>query len=753
MTAWRKHYKMARFNEIYERIKAQIEGGYIWKAIALLRILIRKTGADRLAQRLDSVENTYKYMTEYLLAGAPDPERERIYDSMVDNLRGINDTLLHNNLIDTDPRLYYATARFYRLNPRDIGGMLDEYAKYASVDGIMAEGGETDPALLKKKERALTDIFERLWVSDDLKKDEYARLSGTLADCSEPFELRAIIVAALFFALLYRYDRDKLSLLLDVSESTDDEALAARGFLCALLVLEKYARRVGDDTEISSRLELWQDSPLAYSRLRTAIHALLKAYDTDRLTREMNEEVMPAFMKLQPKMRKIFGDAQAIRDMSPEEMASNPEWEELLRKSGLQDKLQSLSEIQENGGDIMMAPFSQLKRFPFFNTVSNWFLPFSGRHSEIGKKDTVTMLLPFAEERDGAICDSDKFSLMLSLSMANADAMRERMKAMSEHLAQMREQIKSDRAQSDPVFANETGSFVRDIYRFFRLFSRKEEFPDPFDHPFNPVALPVIGPTMVDSEMTRLIMEFFLKRHYYQEALAAATTLIETEEPDETLYQKAGYCLMELGDHADALDYLRKAELLNGESAWLISATAHCLEAQGNSKEALAYYKKVLEYDSDNPQILFAIGINLSDSGQLSEALQYFYKAHYLHPEHKYAMRGIAWTEFLLGNFERSLEYSRRLIDADGEVTDLMNAGTACFALGRYADTYSFYSQSVRNRIGTQDSDGKEMDAVGAYDNFREELREDIPQLEILGLPMKDFAIILDKVRTDVVNS
>lgn len=745
---------MAKFIEIYDRIKAQIEAGSLWKAIALLRILIRKTGVTSLAPRLDEVENTYKYMTGYLLEGAVDPDRAQMYDRIVDSLHAINDSLLHDNLIDTDPRLYYSTARFYRMNPKEISALFEDYIRYESVDGIMRESEQTDPALLKKKERALGDLFDRIWISDDLSKSEGSLLAETLADKERPFELRSIIVAALFLALLQRYDRSKVSLLLDIAESIDDEALAARGFIFALLILEKYAARIDDDSELLARLELWQDSPLAYSRLRTAIHALLKAYDTDRLTREMNEEVLPTFMKLQPKMRKIFGDPSAVKNMTPEEMASNPEWEELLEKSGLQEKLQSLSEIQENGGDIMMAPFSGLKRFPFFNVVSNWFLPFTGRHSEFSQKDTVEMVMPFAEERDGVVCDSDKFSLILSLSMANADAMRERVSAMSQHLNQMREQLEKDAPNPDPVFTNEVSGFVRDIYRFFRLYSRREEFPDPFDHPFNPVALPVIGSTMADSEMTRLIMEFFLKRRYWKEALAAANTLIETEEPDESLYQKAGYCLMELSEPEAALDYLRKAELLNGQSAWLMSAIATCLEETGNPREAVKYFEKVLEIDPDEPRILFQIGMDLSATGDHKEALKYFYKANYLHPEHTFTMRGIAWCEFLLGNFERSLEYSQRLMDSDGEMIDHMNAGSACFALGRYSDAYNHYKDAVRYAIDRQREESEESaDAVAAYDRLRFELSEDLDDMERLGLPMKDLAIILDKVRTDVVNA
>lgn len=737
---------MATFKEIHALIQSEIEAGSLWRAIGLLKKVVEKLGDNSDREELRRIESTYNYMTDFLLRNSPDPERERVYDNLCVRLQGLNDSMLISSRIDTAPEVYFATARLYRLNNRTLRSIYDDFVKYESVASIMAESEQKDVQLLKKKEQALNDLFEWIWVSGELGRDDSLLLRELSTDKAQPFELRAQIAAALFMALLQRYDAVKMDLLLELSEQLDDEAIAARALTMATLLMPRYARRIELDPKLRARLELWQDSLLQYSRLRTVIQALLRAFDTDRLTRQVQQDMMPEFMKLQPQFRKIFGEA-AEKGLTPDDLQSNPEWEELLDKSGLREKLESLSEMQQEGGDVMIGPMAGLKRFPFFQKISNWFLPFNANRSEFASPEVLEGVQDFFNVREGVICDSDLYSLLFSITMMKNEAVTSKLKAMSEQLSQYGKEM-LDELHANPEFNGETDGFVKDLYRFFRLNPHAKEFPDLFATPLNPAQLPVIGEEIADDEMLRLLLEFFLKRGYFEEALDAVLLLIAHSEPDESLYQKAGYCLMELGRVAEGVEYLKRAELMNAESEWLMTNIGWALHMLGRPLESADYYKRALDLPHDesaDAQILFAIGLNLSEAGKFKEALKYFYQSHYQHPEHTFAMRGIAWTEFLLRNYETSLDYSRRLIDGENpDLNDFMNAGTACFALGRYDEAYKYYMESVERREGD--------DRVKAYEDFRDELDDDLPHLEELGLPMKDLAIILDKVRKEVVS-
>ena len=154
----------------------------------------------------------------------------------------------------------------------------------------------------------------------------------------------------------------------------------------------------------------------------------------------------------------------------------NPEWEELLNKNGLGDKLKELTEMQMEGGDVMMVAFSNLKTFPFFNTVGNWFLPFSSNHSEV-VESAGTHFASFSQilDMEGVMCDSDKYSFALSIGKM-PDAQRNMIaERIDSQMSQLKEAIGDRNLKSSvPEFDGEVTRYVRDIYRFSNYSEKRE---------------------------------------------------------------------------------------------------------------------------------------------------------------------------------------------------------------------------------------------------------------------------------------
>ena len=68
---------------------------------------------------------------------------------------------------------------------------------------------------------------------------------------------------------------------------------------------------------------------------------------------------------------------------------------------------------------MFISTFSKLKSYPFFNTLSNWFLPYHDNCSAVttafgGKKHPLTALFKVMP----ILCDSDKYSMLLSIASA-----------------------------------------------------------------------------------------------------------------------------------------------------------------------------------------------------------------------------------------------------------------------------------------------------------------------------------------------
>src|SRR5690606_23350105 len=98
----------------------------------------------------------------------------------------------------------------------------------------------------------------------------------------------------------------------------------------------------------------------------------------------------------------------------------NPEWQKILDEAGLTDKLQEFADMQLGGADVFHSTFSNLKNYPFFNEMSNWFLPFDKRHSSLHsffseRPEDDNLLSTLLNTT--MICNSDKYSFCFSLML------------------------------------------------------------------------------------------------------------------------------------------------------------------------------------------------------------------------------------------------------------------------------------------------------------------------------------------------
>ena len=218
----------------------------------------------------------------------------------------------------------------------------------------------------------------------------------------------------------------------------DDARLSVAAFTGLMLLLHS-GRRRGLSAKAAAKLDAFRETENWRRDLRTAYMELIKTIDTDRISRKIRDEVVPEMLKLRPEIDKKLNTS--IEKLDPAEMDENPEWHDMLEKSGLADKLKEMSEIQEEGGDVMMGTFAHLKSFPFFNEPANWFLPFHADYSEF-TGDSSALMQPVAELMAAApfLCDSDKYSFMFSLAhvpAAQRDAMMSQFKAQGDQLAEL----------------------------------------------------------------------------------------------------------------------------------------------------------------------------------------------------------------------------------------------------------------------------------------------------------------------------
>ena len=170
-------------------------------------------------------------------------------------------------------------------------------------------------------------------------------MRDAIADKSLPGYFKSLIISAVLMGLMEQADERRMLLLMDAYAS-DDADVSVRA-LCALLVGMWLYRNRHMSARMRNRLAALKEMPGWVRDVRMATMQYVRSRDTERITRKFNEEVIPEMMKLRPEIEKLKD-----KPLDTEAMEENPEWAEMLEKSGVADRLKELQELQEDGGDV-----------------------------------------------------------------------------------------------------------------------------------------------------------------------------------------------------------------------------------------------------------------------------------------------------------------------------------------------------------------------------------------------------------------
>lgn len=721
-------------SEFHNKVKFLIDNSEYNQAFRLLRGHISKQTAPALYELLEKQEDIYKYLIHYFVEGFSDSTRQDMLGEIGSTLHFINDSVLRNAVSFDSPDIYSSTLRFENVRKATLQSRLDEY-RHACSMAMLAMESEDNLEILKEADEALVSLFSYVWTMFGSSSEDYGKIVKAMNNNDFPFEFKAQMISALMLGNLEYFDRKGFTALLDIYDSSSDPRISARSLAAIILVSSAHDKRIENDPKLKSRMEVWSDSIMLYPQVREVVMTIIKAHDTQRISTKMQNEVLPELMKLRPEILKRLGKMTQASDL--ESLEANPEWEEIISKDGLGDKLKELTDIQMDGGDVMMLAFSNLKSFPFFNTVANWFLPFSDSHNEVARvahevKGTFSEIL----DSEGVMCDSDKFSFILSLSIM-PESQREMMSSqMDAQLNQLKEAMADKKLKSSiPEFDQEVTRYIRDIYRFFKLFRKKNDFKDPFANTLDLDSIPFLDHILADPEILSLVGEFYFKRGYYKEALPLLMKLESISSDTGLLWEKIGYCYNALGQLNDALQWYRKAELIHPDSSWLIKKIAQCNRLLGNYREAADYYAKSLANDPDNYHLLLNAGHVLLNLGNTGAAVKNFYHADYVNPGKLSIWRALAWGEMINGNLDKSLSfYSKILESPEKSANDLLNMGHAYFLKGDFKKASNSYKEVLKE-------DGYNIEKLV------EAIKEDIPIISKAGGNVSDLNLLIENVR------
>ena len=221
-------------------------------------------------------------------------------------------------------------------------------------------------------------------------------------------------MSAVTMGFMEMYDPQKCLFLFDAYAHPSNvvNQRAVVGIVMGCLMHDNRMRNCG---EIRDCVQSFEENEEFKKELQCAQMQILRSRETEKISKFMNEEFIPEMLK-NPILKK---DKTGLDSLAVED-AMNPEWEKWMESKDVKSKMNIMNQLYTTGADIHMASFANMKNFPFFREMSNWFLPLDPKHPDIASAvmDEETSSLQIMQQmiEGSEFCDSDSYSLYLFLS-------------------------------------------------------------------------------------------------------------------------------------------------------------------------------------------------------------------------------------------------------------------------------------------------------------------------------------------------
>jgi len=711
----------------------------------LMADMLENVSVGGLRDEFGELRMTYLNILKYTVEGIHDPERHKIYLKLLQNTLRLNDRIKQDILAHQSGWYTYSVRareqREERLRGENIIQSVDDLVFNSRLDDLLASaeiekpGSETGRAA--ETEHLSGMIFNHLWLTDFYGDAEENLMEILLRSGRFQWHDLASFVSAVTLSSLRIWDPVKIRLLAKLTTGTTPH-VAERALTGLVFSLYYYDDRLSLYPEVMQTVRDLAEQDKFRERCRMVVLQAIKSRDTEKLSKRMNEEILPKVVKLRPHIEEKL-DLDKILGENLEE-GQNPDWSAMFSGSEEMFKtMEELTNLQMEGSDVYMSAFSGLKRFDFFRELRNWFIPFYPDHVAVDEIFRDEILGPGINELAEAlfktpfICNSDKFSLILNMKHLPAEQKNLMLKVFRMELEGL-EQMKYDNEMTDPaaIFRTTLTQYVHDLYRFYKLSDFKNEFDDLFTSKLDIYNSLFFREICGSTDDDRSLAEYFFSKEYYNDALALYLNVIRSVNDDAELFEKAGYCYQMSGEYEKALEQYSMAAIIDPKT-WTLRKTGLCLRRLGRANEALNMYLRALQNEPDDLNTILMVAHCSLDAGKYEEALKHYFRVEYESPGNVKVLRPIAWCYFITGRFSEAESYFDRLAITGLTPFDRINKGHLALCQGDLQKASEHYLSAVT---------GGEMTVEAFVNTFN----EDIPVLANNGVNADDLPIVLDYV-------
>ena len=581
-----------------------INNGRINDAIAQLKDWAMKYPGEGFSDRLEAVATDFRYMSDFMLQGMKDEHRGELFAAMQQKLRDIDYDLEVRRTIWERPEV--ATYKKIFTHPDCSAEMLQD---------ILLDKTDAKEHFIR-----LTNTFMVLYASLHWKDSEATEWATFLCnDNVSPIDA-ATLVSAITLNTLEHRNAPKVRCLKDVYKNSTSELVRQRALVGLVMI--------GEEPSIETHIQM------------------VACANADKDSNEIRQNIMPNIIKNQP-LKMVNGQWKIDDEDDLNKGEYDPDADKREEESieAMEESVKQMLKMQKKGSDIFFEGFSQMKRFPFFNKMVNWFIPYYPEHPDIettmkniGNSSFVDVVM-----KRGPFCESDKYSFIIAISSV--------LQQLPENVRKMMESgdmgpigMRGEDADlNDPAFIRL--QYLQDLYRFMRLNNIGKMMYNPFSN--------------LDK-----ILERFIRNATQQENTLKINTEHNNKENTEytTLYTYYANWKLKEREYNTALKYYTICLKQRPQSPSIMRGLARAYYCVGDYEKSASYFDALITINPENLNNHLNYAKAMAKAGKVEKILNALYKLEFENPENEVIQDTLGWALLYAGKAAEAEQYCHDVI-------------------------------------------------------------------------------------------
>ncbi|MGI6242615.1 MAG: tetratricopeptide repeat protein [Prevotella sp.] len=669
-----------------------IDFGYLGEAISSTRTFLTAFQYDSLGGRLEEIENDYRLMCDFLKKGYQDDKRQALYDKLLGKLY----VLLRDIEVDfrrvKDPSVisYALEKSITELNVEVIGHKLESFVSNVAMASLDTEEvRETKvKSLYADHHQYIQSLFNSLLFSHQWSHDFAIGMAELLNSPTIDVNDAQLLISATMLGAMFTGDAERVLALLHIYEHAQDARCRQRALVGWVFAL--HGLNLSMFPQVSEQIETLLSKETVREELLELQIQVVYCRNAKRDNEKLQKDIMPTLLRNQN---------FEITDLGIKEKEDNP-MDDILNPDAADQKMEELEksirkmiDLREQGVDIYFGGFSQMKRFSFFYTLCNWFMPFFVDHPQLQhiaqnflRSNMIKSILG-----SGLFCDSDKYSFVLGTSSvfhklpANIKEMLN-----SGNVAMMGMGAENIDTQ-DPSYIRRM--YLQDLYRFFSLCDAHKIFENPFESwQFLFMANDVFR-NQLGGE-ARHVQKFMLKKKMYS---SLSQLFYAYKEPDNTedMHMEGNLKIRSRKYMEARAIYARLYELVPDDERAMMGYAQACFYVE-DYEEAAQLYEQLHQRHPDHHNLALNLAISQINSDNAAEGMKLLYRLDYENEGDINVKRALAWGHLWLNHLEQAdALYQEILTHKACNASDYLNAGYCNWFAGRVELGITLMKQSV----------------------------------------------------------